>query len=422
MRSVSFLGIYIAFVIAVFCGAVTADIGVGIVDIRPAGDLESGVTDVVADFTIDFYPIGGETMAPNERIRLVTELENPSWGITLILDGIESKRFASPIRSGDYSTVELTAWEFSYKTNDEKVRVQLTGKTPKVTASKDILVVSVDLVDASGRVLNDAKRAMKFVLNPNELQGEVSTVSSKLSALQSEIDKTAAKGINVDAADAKYDEAQAAISKASSATYADAQTYLKNADSYISDAYALLNKAAVESEMVEVQATIDAVDEWITYFQNNGYTTDPRLVPIVTKREFAAEDYADAKLAYNNNKDYNTAQEKTKSAQTRSSDALEAALEFFEELEKASSAAVAVTETEAPIEGDGTISTESKSNGSFSGIVIPVVIGIAIIVIVGLFLYLRSGGSGGSGKRRGGGGGGKGRSSKSSKHQYDELF
>ena len=417
MKSVSFLAICIAFVIACFCGAVTADIGVGIVDIRPAGDLESGITDVTADFTIDFYPLGGETMASNEKIRLVTELENPSWGITLILDGVESKRFASPIRSGDYSTVELTAWEYSYKTNDERVRVQLTGKTPQITGSKEILIASVDLTDSSGRVLNEAKRATKFVLDPNELQGEVSTVSSKLSALQSDIDAAAAKGITVNEADAKYDSAQDAISRANSATYADAQILLQNADTYISDAYAALNKASTESDMVEVQATIDAVDEWITYFQDNGYTTDSRLAPIVTKREFAAEDYADAKSAFDKG-DFSTAQEKTQSAQIRASDALANSQEFFADLEGGNSAVVA-TETEAPI-GDET--TEADGDGSLIWKVIPVVVVIAIIAVVGLFFYLRSGGSGGSGKRRGGGGEGKGRSSKSSKHQYDELF
>ncbi|MDR2855000.1 MAG: hypothetical protein LBV40_02440, partial [Methanomicrobiales archaeon] len=208
MKSLSFLCICIAIVVTSLCGAVTADIGVGVVDIRPTGDLESGITQVSADFTIDFYPLGGETMAANEKIRLTTALENPSWGITLVLDGVESKRFASPVRSGDYSAVELTAWEFSYKTNDEKVHVQLTGKTPQVTESKDILIAGVELMDSSGRVLNEAKRAVKFVLNPNELLGEVSTVSSDLSTLQSDIDKAAAKGINVAAADAKYDEAQ----------------------------------------------------------------------------------------------------------------------------------------------------------------------------------------------------------------------
>ena len=421
MRSLSFLGICIAFVIAGFCGAVTADIGVGIVDIRPTGDLESGITDVVADFTIDFYPLGGDTIASNEDIRLTTELENPSWGITLILDGVESKRFASPVRSGDYSTVELTGWEFSYKSNDEKVRVHLTGKTPQVSGSKEILVAGVDLVDPSGRVLNEAKRAMKFVLNPNELKGEVSTVSSDLSALQSEIDKVAAKGISVNAADAKYDEAQTAISNANTATYADAQVYLQNAETYIRDAYALLDKATAESDMVEVQATIDAVDEWITYFQDHGYTTDSRLAPIVTKREFAAEDYTDAKAAFNK-EDYSTAREKTQSAQTRSADALKASQEFFAELEEGSSAVVTATQIETPIEGEEIIPEDPENKSSLIGNLIPVVIVLAIIVILGVFIYLRFGKNGGNGKKRGGGGEGKARSSKSSKHQYDELF
>jgi hypothetical protein len=415
MRSILFLCICIAFVIAGTGCAVTADIGVGVVDIKPAGDLESGITEVVADFTIDFYPVGGETMASNENIRLTTELANPSWNINLILEGVESKRFATPVRSGDLSAVDLSGWEFSYRTNDAKVRVQLTGKAPQVSASKEILVVGVDLTDATGRPLKEAKRAMKFVLNPNELQGEVSGVSSKLSTLQSEIDRAAAKGVNVRAVDAKYDEANAAIANARSATYVDAQTYLQNAETYINEAYSLLDKAVAESEMVELQATIDAVDEWITYFQDKGYTTDSRLAPIVTKREFASEDYADAKLAFDK-QDYSTAREKTQIAQSRASDALEASKELFEAVESGSAV---VTATETPA-GEGNITSSQNGDDSFIGKLILPIIVIVILAVLAYF-YFGGGGSGGSGKKRGGGGKGKSRSS-SSKHQYDELF
>jgi len=419
-KSISFLCICIAFVIASFCSAVTADIGVGVVDIKPAGDLESGVTEVVADFLIDFYPVGGMTIASNENIRLTTDLANPSWSITLILEGVESKRFATPVRSGDLSAVDLSGWEFSYRTNDAKVRVQLTGKAPQVDTSKEILVVGVDLIDPSGRALNEAKRAMKFVLNPNELQGEISSVSSKLSTLQSEIDRAAAKGVDVRAADAKYDEANASIGSARSATYADAQIYLQNAETFINEAHSLLNKAIAESEMVEVQATIDAVDEWITYFQDNGFITDPRLVPIVTKREFASQDFIDARAAFDR-QDYNIARERTQSAQTRASDALEEAQELFAGIESGS-AVVTVTQTLGE-EGNTTSSADVEGGGSFIGTVIMAVVLIAILVIIAVLVYLRfgGGGNGGNGKR-GGGGQGKVRSSKSSKHQYDELF
>jgi hypothetical protein len=417
MKSVPFLCICIALVIVGFCSTVTADIGVGVVDIKPAGDLESGITEVVADFTIDFYPVGGVTMASNENIRLTTDLMNPSWGITLILEGVESKRFATPVRSGDLSAVDLSGWEFSYKTNDQRVHVQLTGKAPQVSGSKEILVAGVDLIDPSGRALNEAKRAMKFVLNPNELQGEVSDVSSKLSSLQSEIDRAAAKGIDVRAADAKYDEANASIASAKSATYADAQIYLQNAETFINEAQSLLNKATAESEMVEVQATIDAVDEWITYFQDNEYP-DSRLAPIVTKREFASEDFVDAKAAFDK-QDYSTAREKTQSAQTRASDALDEAKDLFAEVDSGS---VAVTETQKP-DGNGNTTSPEEADGSLIGKVLVPVVVIVILVIAAVLAYLHfgGGGSGGSGKR-GGGGLRKGRSSKSSKHQYDELF
>ena len=410
MRSISFLCICIAFVIAGCFSPVTADIGVGIVNIKPAGDLESGITEVVVDFTIDFYPVGGESMASNENIRLTTELTNPSWSITLVLEGIESKRFATPVRSGDLSAVHLSGWDFSYRTNDLKARVQLTGKTPQISGSKEILVVGVDHIDASGNVRNEVKRAMKFVLNPNELQNEVSSVSSKLSALQSEIDKAVARGINVRAVEAKEDEANKAIGRARSATYADAQVELQNAEAAITEAHSLLHKAGAESDIVEVQATLDAVDEWITYFQDNGFTSDTRLIPIVTKRELASGDYTDARAALNR-QDFTTAQERIQSAQTRSTEALNEAQNLFDAIESGS----AVVATQTPEEN----TTAPEDEGSSTLLIAIGVIGVIAIIAVLAYLYF---GGGGSGKKRGGGGQGKSKSSKSSKHQYDELF
>lgn len=173
--------------------------------------------------------------------------------------------------------------------------------------------------------------------------------------------------------------------------------------------------------MVELQATIDAVDEWITYFQDNGYTTDPRLAPIVTKRELASGNYEDAKLAFDK-QDYSTARERTQIAQTRASDALEDSTDLFAEIESGSAV---VTATETPREdGNTTSPLGGWLEGSFiSKIIIPAVVIVILAVLAVLaYLYFGGGGSGGSGKKRGGGRQGKSRSSKSSKHQYDELF
>ena len=419
MKQIAFLCICIVVAALSLTSAVVADIGVGVVDIKPSGDLEAGVTDVVADFTIEFYSIGGLTIATTENVRLSTDLTNPSWSCTVIRDGIEEKRFVKAIKSGDYSIAQLDGWDLSYSSTDMRVKVQLTGRAPQTSSSQEILVAGVDLVDNTGRSLNEAKRAMKFVLNPNELKGEVSETSSKLTKLRSAIDKTAGTGADVRSANAKYDEASTAISRANSATYVDAQVYLQNAETFIDEAYSLLDKGVVESGLVELQATIDSVDEWITYFQDHGYTTDPRLAPIVTKREFASEDYIDAKLAFDK-KDYATAKEKTEVAQTRANDALEASQKLNDEIEKGAVATVAATQTPG---GDGnTTPPDGLTKGLFGSTIVRAVIAIVVLGVIIAFLYMRFGGSGGNrgGKKRNGGG--RPRSSKSSKSQYDELF
>jgi len=74
---------------------VLAGIEVGIVNVKPGGDLESGKTNVTADFQIDFVSTAGETFPSEENILLSTQLDNPIWNYAIILDDVENPRPAS---------------------------------------------------------------------------------------------------------------------------------------------------------------------------------------------------------------------------------------------------------------------------------------------------------------------------------------
>ena len=104
---------------------VLAGIEVGIVNVKPGGDLEAGKTNVTADFQIDFVSIGGETFQSDEDIMLSTQLENPIWNYAIVLDGVENPRPAS-----SKSQLQITGWELSYKDVEEHLKVSLKGSAP----------------------------------------------------------------------------------------------------------------------------------------------------------------------------------------------------------------------------------------------------------------------------------------------------
>ena len=92
------------------------------VDILPYGYLPSG-TPVTAEFSINavgMYPSDGEE-------QLSTDLDNPSWTNTIVVNGIENLR---PVFSG--SSLAISGFELSYKTADVvSARITLRGDVPR---------------------------------------------------------------------------------------------------------------------------------------------------------------------------------------------------------------------------------------------------------------------------------------------------
>ena len=92
------------------------------VDVLPSGYLPSG-TPVTAAFTINvvgLYPSDGEE-------QLVTDLDNPSWTYTIVVNGVENLR---PVMGG--SSLIISGFETSYKTTDQvSARITLRGNAPQ---------------------------------------------------------------------------------------------------------------------------------------------------------------------------------------------------------------------------------------------------------------------------------------------------
>ena len=136
-------------------------------------------------------------------------------------------------------------------------------------------------------------------------------------------------------------------------------------------------------------------------------STDPRLAPIITKREFAAEYASSAQDLYDDGK-YSDAREKAEDANEKATEVFNDTQKLNEEITSGSSAT-------------------GPDLGAITGILTYVIIAILLIAAaVGAFLFLKKRGGNGGGKGGGGGGsfGWQKRSAPKSKktHQYDELF
>jgi len=376
-----------------------ASVEVGHVNVKPTGDLESGKSNVTADLQMNFIAVGGTSFPSDESIVLNTELENPVWTYSIILDGVENPRPAVSKKQ-----LDLSGWELSYENVDESVKVNLKGMTPKVDKSKEIEIISVNVATAGGRVKDTVKKVTAFVTNPGELKGELSSTTDAYSKLEKDLSQYKADGIDVSKAEAKLKEAANALNSAAGASYSNAQVYIKNANTYIKDAYALLDSGLALKTINDAKEAIDKTDEWINYFKTEKeMSSDPRLAPIITKREFASEDVGDAKSLYDEGK-YSDARKKAEDAYEKATEVFEETQALNEEIEK---------------------EPEPAALPDVSGL-LPYIAGIIIVIVVAVIavkVMKNRGGKGGGGKGGGGSFGSRDKpKKKSTAHQYDELF
>lgn len=386
----------IFFVIAV---PAMASVEVGFVNVKPSGDLESGKSNVTADLELSFISSSGESFPSDESIVLSTELDNPVWTYSIILDGVENPRPAVSKKQ-----LDISGWELSYENVEESVKVDLKGMAPKVDSSKQIEIVSVNVATAGGRVKDTVKNVSAFVTNPGEIKGDVTSVKDEYSKLEKDLAQYKADGIDISKAEAKAKEALNALNSASGASYSNAQIYIKNAKTYIKDSYSMLDSGLSQKAINDAKEAIDKTDEWITYFQTEKEMgDDPRLSPIITKREFAAEDLSDAKDLYDSGK-YSEAKKKAEEGYKKATEVFDETQTLQQEVDK---------------------EPEPTALPDVSGI-LPYIAGIIILVIVVLIavtILKKRGGKGGSGKGGGGSFGSRDKpKKKSTAHQYDELF
>ena len=257
------------------------------VTVTPAGDLTPG-TAVTVSYKVDFQSSGSTTFSSSNDLQMTTDLANPKWTYTILLDGVENPRQPTGGKS-----IMLTGFELSYKSGvEESIRVTLEGTAPSVDKTTDKSIVKIQELDSSGSIITSSIVEKKAsVINTAEVTGAISARTNDLQSFRSQIDEKAALGIDTSAAESKYNDAKSKIDAARalpSNQYSTAQTYLTDAQTAITDGGKAIDKAWAEYEVANAQTPITNVDVVIAWFKGNQSTAnDVNLPTIITKREVA---------------------------------------------------------------------------------------------------------------------------------------
>jgi len=276
----------------------------------PSGDLEPGQR-VTAHFVISYsMDVSGPD---DEAFEFSTGLQDPSWSFAVYRDGIP---IYTTEKAGFYP--KLGAFELAYKDRVE-LDVQLSGTVPK-SSSGEVEVIKLEHI-RNKNVVDDYRMTRK-VVSAEQVAGSLSVQQQHLKDLKADIDARAAEGVDVSAAQAKYDAASKALTSAASAGPSKAAEHIATAAKNIDEARALLDKAWAEKEVADTGAALESLDGMITYFiEDRSMRSDPRVVSIVTKRESAVQFYSQAKDALNA-KNYPLARSKATEGLNKANEAL----------------------------------------------------------------------------------------------------
>ena len=216
-----------------------------------------------------------------------TDLTDARWTPVLIIDGVENQR---PDEVG--GNVAISGWERSYPGDrDLMLKVNMEGNSPgrKHLPEQDYSQGSNPerkerpccRIGCGQDAVSD--QPLRDAADCNRWQGELQTFKALL-------DQKAAQGIDISAAQAKYAEADGALQSAEkSSSFVVQKGYVTTAQAAIAAGKALLDKASTQKVITDANGLIEQTDSMITFFKvNRSMGSDPRLQPIIVKRELAA--------------------------------------------------------------------------------------------------------------------------------------
>ncbi|MBQ3718510.1 MAG: hypothetical protein II893_03825 [Methanomicrobium sp.] len=223
---------------------------------NPSGNPAQG-DEVYALYTVEY-----DFDSDQESLMFYTDLYNPVWKFTIILDGVEHVK---PKISGRYET--LSGFELYYpRTYQTYVRAELTGTVPTTAATGEYKLIEVTHFDAAGNTESTAKETRIFI-NPADMAGIQGSTEVLLSNLRADIDRYASVGVDTSAAEEKFTLANNAVATAKTSTASVQNALLDSAKGYIAEANEILKKAYAEHAINAAKKKTASLDSIINYFE-----------------------------------------------------------------------------------------------------------------------------------------------------------
>ena len=139
-----FLLISLIFFLIVMGNQPVSALTVSSLSVDPFGTLNPGDT-VKTSFNLEDYGV-----FPEGEIQFFSDLDNPAWNYTIIVNGVENLR---PVIEGHNFTI--SGFELSYKSSDVvSVRMTLDGVAPSVDENTYKTLIRITEYDANGKPVN----------------------------------------------------------------------------------------------------------------------------------------------------------------------------------------------------------------------------------------------------------------------------
>lgn len=281
--------------------------------INPEGDTLEPGQQVTARYVLTydmFTPWDGS----DEAFEFSTGLKDSSWKFIVKRDGID---IYTTEKTGYYPV--LTEFEIAYGKGNMELDIQMRGTVPTGT-SETVLITRIEhLLNKDVKMTHSVTRK---VVSMEQVGSSLTVQQQNLKGLKADIDAGAADGVDISAAQEKYDNASKALTSAASVGPSKAAEHIASAMKSMDEAKVLLDKARTEKEVSDTGAALESLDDRINYFiEERSMGGDPRVVSIVTKRESAVQFYSQAK-DYLNAKNYPLARSKAAEGLNKANEAL----------------------------------------------------------------------------------------------------
>jgi hypothetical protein len=278
--------------------------------------------------------VNGKTFQDLNTLDMYTELTTAKWSFVKV-ETVDGTPHDTPLPNDGGQRVELGGWILSYPDRELIIRVTLEGVAPNVDTTQNKTIIKITELDSHGKPLSTEGYSKEaIIVNIADVNNVIAETESNLQTFRTHIDEKYAIEADTSTAEGKYNEAKAAISNARSqpsSQFATARVSLDNAENAIIEGEKLLDKAWAEKTVADAQIPINNVDQTINFIKPNVSSNDPRLSPIIAKREIAAGFISTANDAiFSGN--YERARDKAHEALTKGNESYNDALELKKQI------------------------------------------------------------------------------------------